>query len=331
MSDLTRMTERQPIRSALLSDLNLNLVREHIDTAIKRRGYDGPTEPEEYLVEHGCLVWGDDGTLTPTLAGIVAFGREPHRHVSVCGIDIAQFSGPRPHTTDLLLSRQIRGDLMSIIDRTVDLLWARTEHRTRMMGTERVEEHAYPQVVLRELTVNAVVHRDWSYNGTYIRIQMFPDRIEWISPGGFPGRAPNGVSVETLIHAQVSRNPALAQILYDSGRVESFGMGIDSTLSALQELGCRTPEVFDNGDIFLFRVWGKRLSDADIAPAINLSPRQRRIVVELTARGSCSSADLQASLGENVRTIQRDLRELAERGLIVAEGATSNRMYRLAG
>jgi ATP-dependent DNA helicase RecG len=240
------MTERQPIPGALLSDINLNLVRDHIDTAIKRRGYNGPAEPEAYLLEHGGLLRDDDGRFIPTLAGIVMFGREPHHHVSACGIDIAQFSGPRPNTTDLVLSRQIRGDLMAIIDRAVDLLWARTEHRTYIVGTERVEDHAYPLVVLRELTVNAVVHRDWSYNGSYIRIQIFPDRIEWISPGGFPGHAPNGVSLETLLYAQVSRNPALAQILYHSGRVESFGMGIDTTLSALQELGCRTPEVFDS-------------------------------------------------------------------------------------
>jgi ATP-dependent DNA helicase RecG len=329
MPDLSQMTERQLVQGALVSDINLNLVRNHIDTAIKRRGYDGPTEPEEYLVEHGCLLRGDDGALTPTLAGIVAFGREPQRHVSVCGIDIAQFSGPRPNTTDLVLSRQIRGDLMSIIDRAVELLWARSEHRTYIISTERVEEHAYPLVVLRELTVNAVVHRDWSYAGTYIRIQIFPDRIEWISPGGFPGRAPNGVSLETLLHAQVSRNPALAQILYHSGRVESFGMGIDTTLAALQDMGCRMPEVFDNGDIFLFRVWGKQLNGVTNAQPTNLTPRQRRIIAELTARGSCTSAELQNALGENVRNIQRDLRELIGQEMIIAQGATSNRTYRL--
>ena len=134
--------------------------------------------------------------------------------------------------------------------------------------------------------------------------------------------------METLLHAQVSRNPALAQILYHSGRVESFGMGIDTTLVALQELGCRMPEVFDNGDIFLFRVWGKQLNGISIAQPTNLTSRQRRIIAELTARGSCSSAELQDALHENVRIIQRDLRELMSRGMIVAEGATSNRTYR---
>lgn len=106
-------------------------------------------------------------------------------------------------------------------------------------------------------------------------------------------------------------------------------MGIDTTLSALQELGCRTPEVYDNGDIFLFRVWGKQLTEIEVARPATLTSRQRRIVATLTARGSCSSAELQEALDENVRNIQRDLRELLAQGVIVAEGATSNRTYRL--
>jgi len=329
MSDITQNIERQPVPGAQFEDLNLNLVREHIETALKRRGYSGPTDPEDYLVEHGCLTSTTDGAPVPTLAGIVCFARDPHHRVSVCGIDVAQFSSSNPNTSDLVLSRQIRGDLFTIIDKTIDLLWARTEHRTEMLGTERVEIHAYPMAVLRELTVNAVVHRDWSYAGSYIRIQLFPDRIEWISPGGFPGRAPNGVTLDTLLYAQVSRNPAIAQVLYNAGKVESFGMGIDTVLSTLQEINCPVPEVFDNRDIFLFRVWGKKLRDERGNPLSSLSPRQRRIVTEITVRGLCTSAELQTALNENVRNIQRDLKELLERGIIIAEGATSNRRYRL--
>jgi predicted HTH transcriptional regulator len=329
MTDIMQNTERQPVPGARFDDINLNLVREHIETAIKRRGYSGPTNPQEYLLEHGCVSQTAAGDLLPTLAGIVCFAREPHHRVSVCGVDVAQFSSSNPNTSDLVLSRQIRGDLFTIIDKAIDLLWARTEHRTEMLGSERVEIHAYPMAVLRELTVNAVVHRDWSYAGSYIRIQMFPDRIEWISPGGFPGRAPNGVTLETLLYAQVSRNPAIAQVLYNAGKVESFGMGIDTVISALQENSCPAPEVFDNRDIFLFRVWGKKIRNERSNPLANLTPRQRRIVTEITVRGLCTSSELQNALNENVRNIQRDLKELLERNIITAEGATSNRRYRL--
>nr|WP_255604299.1 ATP-binding protein [Oscillochloris sp. ZM17-4] len=183
--------------------------------------------------------------------------------------------------------------------------------------------------VLREVTVNAVVHRDWSYSGSYIRIQIFPDRIEWISPGGFAGRIPpNGLTLETLLNAQVSRNPSIAQILHHAGRVESFGMGIDTVIHALQELGAREPEVYDNGDIFRFRVWGRQLSEESPRPLV-LTPRQRRIVAEISARVTATTAEIQIVVNENARTIQRELRELTAAGVIVAEGATSNRRYRI--
>jgi ATP-dependent DNA helicase RecG len=329
MADIARHTERQPVPRAQISDLNLNAVRDHIEVAVRRRAYSGPTDPMTYLAEHGCLVPGEVGELVPSLAGIVAFAREPHHWVSVCGIDIAEFSGVRTSTTDLILSRQIRGNIFTIIDRAIDLLWARTQHRARIEGTERIEEHAYPMAVLREVTVNAVVHRDWNYSGSYIRIQIFPDKIEWISPGGFAGRVPpSGLTLETLMNAQVSRNPSIAQILYHAGRVESFGMGIDTVIHALQELGARDPEVYDNGDIFRFCVWGRPLSEETSRPLV-LTPRQRRIVAEISARGAATTSDIQAVINENARTIQRELRELTTAGVIVAEGATSNRRYRI--
>lgn len=120
MSDISQTTERQPVPGARFDDLNLNLVREHIETAIKRRAYTGPTEPREYLLEHGCVIPDSNGTLLPTLAGIVCFARDPHHRVSVCGIDVAQFSSSNPNTADLVLSRQIRGDLFTIIDKAID-------------------------------------------------------------------------------------------------------------------------------------------------------------------------------------------------------------------
>ena len=105
MSDITQNIERQPVPGSQFEDLNLNLVREHIETALKRRGYSGPTDPEAYLLEHGCLTSNADGAAVPTLAGIVCFAREPHHRVSVCGIDVAQFSSSNPNTSDLVLSR----------------------------------------------------------------------------------------------------------------------------------------------------------------------------------------------------------------------------------
>ena len=100
MEDTTEYIERSSFRSIdsmLIRDtgsdlLDLDRVRAHIDRAIERRRYTGATEPIDYLLSKGCLVADGDHMLA-TQAGILAFGREPHRHASVCGIDFTHFKG----------------------------------------------------------------------------------------------------------------------------------------------------------------------------------------------------------------------------------------------
>lgn len=323
MTDTISITERQPVYGARLDHLDLNLVRRHIATAIERRGYDGPTDPYDYLKRYHCLTETTEGVV-PTLVGLLAFAPEPDLWINAAGIDIAQFSGLHPRSTDLVFSKQVRGPIVEVIDRTIELLWARSEHRYRLEGAERIEEHAYALVVLRELTVNALCHRDWSFGGSLVRIQMFPTCIEWVTPGGLP----LGVTVDTLRIAQVSRNPALAQILYHAGQVEKFGMGIDTVLDILSEWGCDPPVLRDDAHFFTFRVWGKPLSVdlADTHPY--LTARQQRILAEIDRRRICTSTEIATALDEPRRNIQRDLRTLGSLGLIVADGGTSRCRYR---
>lgn len=327
MTDSTQHPERQVVPGATLDDLSLNLVREHLQVAVERRGYDGTTDPMEYLVQHGAVLRGADGQLTPTLLSILAFAREPDRWLSTSGIDVAQFSGSLPHSTDLVFSKQMRGNLDALIERTVELLWARTEHRYRLEGAERIEEHAYPLVVLRELTVNAIAHRDWGQTGSRVRIQMFPDRIEWISPGGLPP----GVTVETLRDEQVSRNPALAQILYQAGKVETFGMGIDTVEDTLRAWGSRPLEVSDNGRRVLFCVYGKPLTPVEAPARAALTDRAATILSLIDQRGPLSVSDIEDLLQVSRRTAQYDLRKLVEAGALIVTGATNNRRYQRPG
>jgi predicted HTH transcriptional regulator len=323
MTDIPQHPERQPIADATPEDLNLNLVSTHIEVAIERRGYDGPSNLVEYLLQHHAVVQDDTGNIQPTLAGILAFSREPDRWTSASGIDVAQFSGTQAHSTNIVFSKQMRGTLDALIDRTVELLWARTEHRYRMEGTERIEEHAYPLIVLRELTVNAIAHRDWSQIGSRIRIQMFPDRIEWLSPGGLP----DGVTIEKLRDEQFSRNPALAQILYQAGKVETFGMGIDTVEDTLRAWGSRALEVSDNGRRVRFCVYGKPLIPVEAQTRGALTDRATTILSLIDQRGPLSVSDIEVLLQVSRRTAQYDLRKLIDAGTLIITGATNNRRY----
>ncbi len=333
MTDVLVTTERQIVHGAKRSDLDTDLVRRHIKGAVDGRGYTGPTDPDEYLARHRCLRETDHGVV-PTVLGILAFSPDPERWLDQSGIDIAQFSSNSPNSTQRTFNVQLRGPLSDLINRAVDILWARSDHRIVLdKGTERIEDHAYDRVVLRELTVNALCHRDWGIEGAIVRIQIFPDYTEWITPGGLPP----SVTVNNLRTAQLARNPSLAQILSHAGFVDRFGLGIDTVLDILEAAGSPPPFLQDVGDgdsrQFTFRVWKKPLADAaDAAPLrpIKLSRRQNRIVDLLARQGLRSAGEIADELREPRRNIQRDLQVLAQEGIVVSNGVSVATRYRLA-
>lgn len=321
----TSIPEQRPVYGTRLEHLDLDLVRRHIRTAIEKRGYDGPTEPVEYLFRYHCL-HRDGDQIVPTVVGILSFTNEPDRWLDTAGIDFAQFSGSHTHSTDLLFSRQVRGPIVEMINRAVDLIWTRSEHRYRLQGAERIEEHAYNMTVIRELTVNSLCHRSWDIDGSMARIEMHPDHIRWVTPGGLPPR----VTVQNLRIAQVSRNPALAQILQHAGQVEKFGLGIDTVLDILNTWGCPPPEYDDDGNFFTFQVWGKPLGkQSTFSDREELTPRQERILEEIARQRTITSAEIAASIGEARRNVQRDLQILVKAGLIHVDGPTARSRYRL--
>lgn len=319
------LAERRIVPDARPEDLDIDLVRRHIRTAVERRGYEGTTEPIEYLLRYHCLA-RDEGALRPTIVGLLAFAGEPDRWLDTAGIDVAQFSGVGAHSTALIFSRQIRGPIVDVVNRTVDLLWARTDHRIRLEGAERVEESAYDITVLRELTVNMICHRDWALAGAIARIEIHPDFIRWITPGGLP----TGVTVENIRVAQVSRNPALAQMLYHGGLVEKFGLGVDTVLDILASWGCDPPIFHDDATFFTFHVWGRQLGAIKL-PSLpsGLTERQEKIMLELHKRRFTTSAELALAIGEPRRNIQRDLQALLKRGAVRMEGPASRARYRV--
>lgn len=320
------LTERRIVPDAGLDDLDLNLVRRHIRTAMERRGYEGTTEPLEYLQRHHCLV-AHEATLRPTIVGMLTFAAEPDRWLDTAGTDIAQFSGAAAHSTALLFSRQIRGPIVDVINRTVDLLWARTDHRIRHEGAERIEESAYNMTVLRELTVNALCHRDWGLAGSIARIEIHPNFIRWITPGGLPV----GVTVENIRVAQVSRNPALAQMLYHGGLVEKFGLGVDTVLDILASWGCDPPIYHDDTNFFTFHVWGRPLGALhQLEVPLELTTRQERLLALVRAHRALTSTEIAKVIGEARRNVQRDLQVLLRYGLVRMEGSTSRARYRAA-
>lgn len=310
------LTERDIVPQALLDDLDLDRVAQHVVRAVKLRGYDGPIESVAFLRHHG-FVTEIDGDLLPTLVGILAFAGAPERLIPASGIDIVQFASVQPSQA-IRFQQQVRGPITDQIERAVHTLCT-------LDLTESREDHQYPIVALRELTINAIAHRNWSSTGSRVRIQVFPNRIEWVSPGGLPP----GVTTHTMCQAQVSRNPRLMQYLYREGLVEALGTGIDAVENALYTSGCEPLEVQDAPTMLIVCVRGKSLETARLARAGLLTRRQSNILAEVARRGTATTTELAAAFNLSDQTVLRELRRLRTLGVIVMEGHTHTLRYRL--
>lgn len=310
--------------------LDIERVRAHIEGAIKRRRYTGDPDPIAYLTQRRCLVQGGDELLA-TPAGILAFAREPQRFFANSGVHLLHYRGTQPSSLDVIhIERAIAGTIFDQLTRIEEYLNNNTKHgMTIQSGYERVEVHEYPPVVLRELGVNMIAHRDYRDLHSFASVKLFADHIEWMNPGGLP----EGVTIDQLLNVQRSRNPALFALLFDRGLIEGVGQGLDTVVETLSREKMQPAQFEDiNHAFFVARVRGRAIESIFQHDAYaQLNPRQKQTLDVIRERGEVTVNDLRGVLGVTIsaRQILRDLNLLGDMGLIVIVGRSRNTRYRI--
>ncbi len=164
-------------------------------------------------------------------AALLLFHEDPERFVTGAFVRIGYFRG-----ADLLFEDEVHGDLFLQAERTADLLFTKySEAVVSYAGIRRVETRPIPPAAVRELVLNAIIHKDYSANSPVL-IRVYGDRIEFWNPGSLP----EGWTVGRLLesHASAPRNPDLAAAFFRAGQIEAWGRG---TLRVVEE--CRRAEV----------------------------------------------------------------------------------------
>jgi predicted HTH transcriptional regulator len=327
---ILRGMDSSPIRTTSLSMLDLEKVATHIERAIERGRYTGPPSPKEYLLRKQCII-EVDSEIYVTLAGMMCFGRDPQAIFPRAVIDIGHYRGVEPVSFEVFhLEKDIGGTIFDQLARVEAYLWTNTHHGMTLSDNsfQRVEIHEYPRAVIRELCVNVLAHRDYTNFRSAARVQMFRNRIEWISPGGLPP----GVTVENILAEQAARNPQILSILYEAGYVEAFGQGLDTVVAVLGQEEMTPPRFHDTGASFIVAVFGRPLeifSGEGIYARLNDS--QRKILSIVRTRAEVAPRDLLALMDDRARrSVQRDIRGLIDANLIYAVGEGRALRYRLS-
>jgi len=201
------------------------------------------SEPEKRRLIQTSDILGTQGH--PTVGGLLIFGIAPERFLPQAGITFAHFKG-REINADLLDKKNFGGNLPRQVDNALAAIKANLPIASTLQGAKRIDSPHYSDKVFRELLVNACVHRNYSMTGSQIRVFLFQDRIEFMSPG----RLPNTVSVEKLIvGTSYARNPLLVRFMENLGYMDKLGRGLPMVYREAKDLN-RFIDFIDEGEEF---------------------------------------------------------------------------------
>lgn len=185
----------------------------------------------------------------PTNAGIIMFGLNPLFFLPGAYIQYIKFKGNLV-TEGVEFEKQFSGALISEL-KSIDDFIKNNIIKERAVKTDSFKEDFvknYSYWALRELTMNAIMHRNYDSNSP-IYIYEFPSRIEIINPGGLFG----DVTPSNFPYASDYRNVALAESMKLLGYVNRFNYGVQNAISELEKNGNGRP-VFDLELITKFKV-----------------------------------------------------------------------------
>ena len=174
----------------------------------------------------------DLGADRPTHAGAMLFARQPLRWIPGAWVQFVRWAGTTM-ADDVLDDTRFEGDLLSVLREIQAFIPLQTRSRpvAESVLRERTEVD-YPAVAIRELLLNAIMHRSYESNAP-VRFNWFDDRIEIQSPGGLYGMA----SPENFPAQTDYRNPVIAEAMATLGYVNMFGRGVIRAKEALRRNG----------------------------------------------------------------------------------------------
>ncbi|MBU1228257.1 MAG: transcriptional regulator, partial [Actinobacteria bacterium] len=185
----------------------------------------------------------------------------------------------------------------------------------------REDRQPVPAEALREVILNAVMHRDYSRASSYVAIAVFDDRIEVRSVGDFP----TGIRAEMLSgdHPSILRNPLIAGAFHRTGAVEVWGRGTTRVIEACLAHGATPPEFSEQAGVVTvtFRAavgpeGAEGPSWHQVGTKLALSKHQAQLLE--IASDPMSLQELMQPSGRTDRTKFRDqvVRPLLEAGLL---------------
>jgi len=241
-------------------------------------------------------------------AGVLFFAKEPARFHLDAVVDCILFQG---HDKATILDRKTQtSNLMENVEQAMIFLKKHLSLRYEIKTLVRKEILELPEDALREAVLNAVIHRDYHFNGANVSVEIYRDRVE-ISD---PGELPPGMKPEDMGKKSVRRNKLLADLFHRIGEVEKVGSGILRMKQALKEAGIQPMRFEFTG---FFTIIFNRITEADREESVKTSVKTSVKILDLMkSNPEISGKRISDILGISVRAVEMQISNLQQQGRI---------------
>ena len=339
--------DEQPADGTGLGDLDPDIVSQLLKRVRETRGPAfRAADDTESLRLLGVLTDTPQG-IRVTLAGLLALGRYPQQYyprLSLTFVVFATATGvPLPDGTRYLDSRPIEGSVPVMLEQAADLLRRNMSRRAVVAGLGRDDYWDYPLEAVREVVINALMHRDCHpiAQGQPAMMALYPDRLEVSSPGGLYGAFdPVRLMTEPVTAA---RNARLSKLLQDVARpgssqpiCENVGTGLLSAAQNLRDAGMSPPEIEHTLSDFKVVFRNHTVLDQPALEwlatleALELNDRQRLALAHVRRHRRVDNRGYRALTGCDAATATRELTDLARQELLEKTGGRRWAEWRLA-
>ena len=220
---------------------------ETLRTLIQEKRPDSPYFKKDAieLLDTLAMVKQENDAILPTTTGLLFVGnRQALREIPYSQIKYIHYFEDGTYQP-----YEYSGNILEIAQQCFTQLKSEIRQKEFHFGLFREYIEDYPEIVIRELLMNAIAHRDYSRQ-QIIEIRKHPTYIEFESPGGFP----QGVDTTNFLRKTNARNPNIMDLLREIGYTEKAGSGFDKIFQALLSKGKDVPKPEETGHSVIFRI-----------------------------------------------------------------------------
>jgi len=247
-----------------------------------------------------------ESKIIPSVGGILLFGKSREHVFPDAIVRCARFLGTTK--AKVLDHQEIRAYLPDMIDLILNFIRRNTSVSAKFGKIIREDVPEYPMEVIREATINAILHADYSVKGSSIMVAIFDDRIEISNPGSLPF----GLTMENALQGMSQlRNRVIGRVFKELQLVEQWGSGLGRMIEECNRFGLKEPKFEEVGYFFRCTLFSERVE------TVALEPWEEKLMVYLKKHHKIRAKDLIKIWNVSKRTVRIRIKKMIEDGKII--------------